>query len=188
MPHSSRPPELIGGPYLAPRHPVGRHCRCAVRGVVRIDGLTDAPIAWPYTHPGGRYPSLIVRGGLLRALRVESAEAIAHHWGVSRYYVSRLRAALGLTRGAGRGYTAGALRLLESRRPRGEAGAGSKLDEPAIVEMRRLYSGGARVADLARRFGASFTTAHRAISGRTWAHVPGAVPIRGPKPDQSKGD
>jgi hypothetical protein len=110
-------PPLIAGPYRTPALRIGGWATCLVRGEVRIDGLTDAPIPWPYTHASGRYASLIVCDDLARALRVEATAAIAHHWGVSRYYVSRLRRALGLTAGPGRNYTEGARQYLDARRP-----------------------------------------------------------------------
>ena len=90
------PPALIAGPYAPPRVPPSGHLRCAVQGPVPVDGWTDAPIPWPYrAQPGGKR-SLIVCDDLARALRTESAQAVAHWWGVSRWSVGRWRRALGV--------------------------------------------------------------------------------------------
>lgn len=94
------PPQLLGGPYQAPRCRVGRPLSCAVRGDVRVAGITDAPIQWPYARvgQGGGTPVPIVTADLVRAVQTEAAQAVAHHWGVSRWTVMRWRRALGVGR------------------------------------------------------------------------------------------
>jgi len=47
--HEHERTKLIGGPYRMPRCKVGRFLRCAVRGKVRVRGIHEAPIQWPYT-------------------------------------------------------------------------------------------------------------------------------------------
>ena len=41
--------KLIGGPYRMPKCKVGRLLRCALRGTVRVRGIHETPIRWPYT-------------------------------------------------------------------------------------------------------------------------------------------
>jgi hypothetical protein len=61
------------GPYR-----VGRWLRCALRGRVKVTGISDAPIPWPQTSSGtGGRPYLIVCGSLIRAIRRESNQAVA---------------------------------------------------------------------------------------------------------------
>ena len=69
--------------------------RCARRGDVRIVGLSDAPIPWPIgqTLPRGRARALVLYGALAEAVRRESAEAVAHHWGVTAQTVTARRKA-----------------------------------------------------------------------------------------------
>lgn len=81
---------LIAGPYFPPRHR-GRKIYCEWRGDVMIAGITQAPIPWPYSK-GCRQKQLpILCGDLIRAVRTESVESIAHHWGVGRSTVRRWR-------------------------------------------------------------------------------------------------
>ena len=41
--------KLIGVPCRMPRCKVGRLLRCSIRGKVRVRGIHEAPIGWPYT-------------------------------------------------------------------------------------------------------------------------------------------
>jgi hypothetical protein len=69
--------KLIGGHYRMPRCKVGRTLRCLRRGAVKVCGIHEALIQWPYTLPrtqGGR-PILILCGHLARAVRTESISA-----------------------------------------------------------------------------------------------------------------
>ena len=81
---------LLFGPY---RTPVFRYgdAFCELRGDVILCGLTDAPIPWPtgkkrQKGPGAR--AIVVYGALAEAVRRESAQAVAHWWGIARqaYY------------------------------------------------------------------------------------------------------
>ena len=82
-------PRLCGG---------GRLSSVKFRGdVVRVGGMSDAPIQWPRVLETGR-PSLIVCGELVRAVKQESAAAVAHHWGVCETTVWKWRIALGVGR------------------------------------------------------------------------------------------
>src|SRR4051794_10171841 len=87
--------KLLHGPYRTPRCKLGAWLKCAVRGKVRVEALSDAPILWPLTKASGhRVP--VVCGGLVRAIRTESEIAVCHWWGLSVYMVGKLRRALGV--------------------------------------------------------------------------------------------
>jgi hypothetical protein len=87
---------FLGGPYSAPACRVGRKLYCRWRRRwVKVDGLTDAPVMWPFTQRCGPR-SLILCGDLVRAVRDESVAAVAAHWGVARETVWRWRQALGV--------------------------------------------------------------------------------------------
>ena len=59
---------------------------------------------------------------------------------------------------------------------RGEAHGRSKLTAEKVVAMReRRRRTGEGITALARRFGVSHSTAHKAITGESWAHVSGAL-------------
>jgi hypothetical protein len=101
---------LLFGPYRTPRCRVGGWLTCQLRGQdVRVGGMTDAPIIWPYVHKKGR-PSLILCGDLVRAVKRESASAVGHQWGVSQSTVHQWRKALGVPR-----WTIGTSRLILHR-------------------------------------------------------------------------
>ena len=67
-----------------------------------VEGVTErrGRIAWPYTVPakGTGKRSLILTGSLVQAVWLESAQAVAWHWGVSRWQVTRWRRAVGVPR------------------------------------------------------------------------------------------
>ena len=71
---------LFFGPYRSPRCWLNRVMMCEVRGRVVVCGMTDARITWPV---GKRVSarSLVVCGGLARAVRLESNAAVCHWWG-----------------------------------------------------------------------------------------------------------
>jgi hypothetical protein len=54
---------------------------------------------------------------------------------------------------------------------RGEQHYLTALSEKDVAEMRRLYSGGIRTADIARRFGVSYQTVWFIKENRTWKHI-----------------
>ena len=90
----------LHGTYRTPRFRFGARVQDATRGDVRIVRLSDAPIPWPIgkaiSHTHGNL-ALVVYRGLARALKRESIQAIAHHWGVSPQTVVKWRRRLGLT-------------------------------------------------------------------------------------------
>lgn len=90
-------PKLIGGPYRPPVCRVGDLLQTP-EGKVKVDVFTKAKIPWPAACPRGGSPSPILHGDLIAAIRLESAQAVAHHWGVDRKLVSRWRRRLGVGR------------------------------------------------------------------------------------------
>lgn len=105
--------KLLHGPYEPPKATRGDTLTCEYRGRdVRVGGMSaDVPIQWPTVMKTGRR-SLVVCGDLVRAVRVESEIAIAHHWGVSVVTVWFWRKALGVPR-----ITGGTARLYEEYKP-----------------------------------------------------------------------
>jgi hypothetical protein len=83
------------GKYRTPCVRVGRFVRCLVRGEIEVAGFRDGPIPWPVCKTARRH-ALIVYAGLARAIRRESAQAVAHWWGVRPLQVSKWRKALGV--------------------------------------------------------------------------------------------
>jgi len=62
---------------------------------VIVVGYSDGPIPWPVgRRRGSGSRSLVLFGDLARAVRLESALAIGHWWGVGRSAVARWRKAL----------------------------------------------------------------------------------------------
>src|SRR4051794_1463330 len=94
---TATPPKLLGR-YQTPRFAYGDVIRCARRGEVRITGLTAAPIPWPagLEMPSGRKRGIVLYGDLVEALKRESAQAVAHWWGVRVETVTAWRRALGI--------------------------------------------------------------------------------------------
>ena len=58
----------------------------------------------------------------------------------------------------------------------GAAHHNSKLTKPKVIAARLAFRRGAPLRQLALRYKVSTTTIHAAIVGKTWAHVPNAVP------------
>ena len=98
--------KLLYGPYVPPKCQVGDKLRCEHRDrEVTVGAISDTPIRWPCAW--GRGPrSPILCGELIRAVRLESAIAVAHHWGVNRATVSLWRQELKVAR-----MTLGSIRL-----------------------------------------------------------------------------
>jgi hypothetical protein len=81
--HDAHRYRLFHGPYRMPRCRIGGRLVCEARGEVVVRGISDAPIPWPLTRLKRGRLLHILCGGLVRAIRRESAIAVAHHW-VSR--------------------------------------------------------------------------------------------------------
>jgi hypothetical protein len=65
-----------------PRFKYGQAVQDLMRGTVLVLGLSDAPIPWPVIRRGSGN-MLALYGDLARAVRRESNQAVAHHWGVT---------------------------------------------------------------------------------------------------------
>lgn len=90
-------PDLIGGHYAPPPCKRGDWIEDERFGLVEVGGWTSAPIPWPYRKRSGS-PSLILTDEMARAVRTESEQAIAAHWGVSAGTVWSWRKSLGVGR------------------------------------------------------------------------------------------
>ena len=84
---------VLFGPYSPPRARPGSYLTCEIRGKVRVGEWSDSLVPWP-TVAGKR--SLVICGGLLRAIELESVPAISRHWGVTAKTVQKWRRALGV--------------------------------------------------------------------------------------------
>ncbi len=86
------------GKYKTPRFRIGQKVFCEIRGDVTICGIHDALILWPLCKRGRGAQSLVVYKDLIKALRRESNQAIAHWWGVAVVTVSKWRRFLSVPR------------------------------------------------------------------------------------------
>src|SRR4051794_1917545 len=77
-----------------PRCGVGRHLTCLLRGRLKVAGISDARIPWPFVRMGR--PALIVTPELARAIRRESNAALCYWLGVTGQTVTKWRKALGV--------------------------------------------------------------------------------------------
>jgi hypothetical protein len=93
---------LLFGPYRAPAMKRGDRPFCLVRDYpVVVIGWSDARIPWPRClslDPPRQGCGLLIDEELARAIRHESAVAVAHWWGVHPSTVIHWRKALGVTR------------------------------------------------------------------------------------------
>ena len=90
-------PELIAGPYRAPRFRYGQTVLCEARGQVRIVGLSSGCIPWPLAAlPGHQKAGFVLCADLTRAVQTESSRAICYWWAVTKKVVAQWRAALGI--------------------------------------------------------------------------------------------
>lgn len=91
--------QLLYGPYAPPEIKPGSCLIDECHGSVEVGGYTDAAQPWPYrAKVGGKAPSLILCGDLVRAVRMESSLAVSYWWGVSIEMVRQWRRALGVGR------------------------------------------------------------------------------------------
>lgn len=90
-------PPLLFGPYHPPACRVGDWLSDEVLGLVEVSGWTDGPICWPKRKRPG-LPTIIFTDELVRAIRSESARAVAGAWGFTPSTVSNWRRALDVER------------------------------------------------------------------------------------------
>ena len=137
---------LIGGPYAPPAVHVGQLVECSLRGPVVVRGWSQGRITWPWYRV--TMPALILCGDLERAVRVESAQAIIHWWGISSATVTAWRKFLHV-----RPTNPGGLRLMrawvpetltEEQRAIGRALAHQPAPMARMVATRRARGGGNR--------------------------------------------
>ena len=93
--------ELLGE-YQTPAFQVGNVVECAVRGSVKIVGVTAGRIPWPtakrITGRKNATPAIVLYDCLVNAVQQESNRAICYWWGVTGQTVSQWRKALGIGR------------------------------------------------------------------------------------------
>jgi hypothetical protein len=86
--------KLLFGPYAPPKIPRNQRLFCEVRGCLKVGSWSDGLIPWPRRYRTG---SIILCGDLVRAVKLESVEAVCYHWGVCRNVVQNWRHALLVT-------------------------------------------------------------------------------------------
>jgi hypothetical protein len=69
------------GRYRTPHFRVGQRVHCLIRGEVEVAAVHDGIIPWPVCKTTRRH-DFILYAGVARAIRRESAIAVAHWWGV----------------------------------------------------------------------------------------------------------
>jgi hypothetical protein len=119
-------------PYKWPPYKVGQAVQCAIRGRVLIAGVSKGRIPWPYCVPRSR--ALIVYDDLERAIRQESASAVAYWWGVSIDTVGTWRRALGVGQ-----YNPGTVKLRRAgynSKERSQKIAAAKRGKPRPADVR----------------------------------------------------
>jgi hypothetical protein len=90
--------DLRHGPYHPPRARIGSRLFCEYLGTVKVCKISDGPIPWPVGRTVGERggSAFVLRGDLVRAVRLEANEAVARAWGVHPATVSRWRRILGV--------------------------------------------------------------------------------------------
>ena len=86
--------KLLFGPYAPPKIPRNQRLFCEVRGCLKVGSWSNGLIPWPRRYRTG---SIILCGDLVRAVKLESVEAVCYHWGVCRNVVQNWRHALLVT-------------------------------------------------------------------------------------------
>jgi hypothetical protein len=89
--------KLLFGPCHTPLFRYGDVVFCERRGDLILCGLTNGPIPWPIGKKREKRlsaRSIVLYGDLVKAVRRESAQAVAHWWGVSKITVTLWRRAL----------------------------------------------------------------------------------------------
>ena len=87
--------KLYFGPYRTPRFRLGKVVQDEWRGEVTIVGISIGRIAWPIGQTK-RAKSFVVYGGLAKAIRRESVQAVAYWFGVTPQTVTKWPHKLGI--------------------------------------------------------------------------------------------
>jgi hypothetical protein len=66
-------------------------------------------------------------------------------------------------------------KIAKGRQARGEQVGGSALTESDVLRARQLSASGMSTRRIATLFAVDGVTIHQAVTGRSWAHVPGAI-------------
>lgn len=139
---------LIAGPYQPPRCRPGDWLDDEILGRVKVMGWTDAPLSWPRIRRKGP-AGPVLTAELARAVRTESAAAVAHWWGMSKDQVRKLRQALDVDR-----VTEGTRRVLQENRaampPDVAARATAQLQTPQVRERSAAARRGRPASDALR--------------------------------------
>ena len=112
--HASQ--RLQYGPYSVPDTRIGDNLFCSAHGLQVVAGWYG-PKQWPRAK---RRAQLIVCGDLLKALSLETRNAIALHWGVHPFTVVNWRKKLGIAgtpTAAGREFKKARMRVLRAKEP-----------------------------------------------------------------------
>lgn len=158
---TSDAPPLIAGPYQAPRCRVGDWLDDEILGAVEVMGWTEAPLSWPRIRRKGP-AGPVMTAELARAVRTESAVAVAYWWGTSTDQVRRWRQALGVER-----LNEGTRRALrEARAAMDPATVARNLAALQTPEVRARSAEGRRRAPLTPEGRAALQAAGREVGSR----------------------
>ena len=93
------PPKLLGEPYAPPPCREGAWVMDELHGLVHVNGFSDGRLSWPTRkRPRGGARALMLTEDLVRAIRLESAVAVAYWWGISTKTVRMFRRLLDVPR------------------------------------------------------------------------------------------
>ncbi len=131
---------LYFGPYLVPEVTIGDELWCAVHGLQVVAGW-HGPKQWPRAKTRGGRHRLIVCGDLIRALKEETCDTVALHWGVHRRTVANWRRVLNCANGcttAGRLFASARMSHLRAEKPELYIAPGHKHLKALSPDARRM--------------------------------------------------
>lgn len=132
-----------------------------LHGLVQVNGFSDGRLSWPTRkRPRGGVRTLVLTEDLVRAIRLESAVAVAHWWGISTKTVRVFRRLLDVPRN-----TPGTIARhgVVAVPPPGEAGARGREkvnNDPAIRRRIGMSQRGKSVSAETRK---RLSDAHRGV-------------------------
>lgn len=80
--------------------------------------------------------------------------------------------------GKGRSNASAAVAAARLSRPKGEKHHAAKCDEATVMAIRARRAEGATYTELCAEFGMRLPTVQNIATGATWAHLPGACPLK----------